>query len=251
MPLELVGDADQRDHDLGHAASPPGRPHVAARPRGSPAPASRGSRGRVMPSRQPRWPSIGLASASFDPREQRLERSRGRARRRRAAALHLQAWSVRGRNSCSGGSSSRIVTGSPLIAVKIPRSRRAAWAGAWRARPRRSSLVVGQDHLAHRGMPARRRRTCARCGTGRCPRRRTRGPCARPAGVSALARTASPADVVGPAEQLPKSVVDLRRRSGRRAPANTSPGGAVEGDRVALAEDGVADASAACARRRS
>jgi hypothetical protein len=38
-----------------------------------------------------------------------------------------------GRNSCKGGSSRRMVTGSPSIALKIARNRCAAWARAWQA----------------------------------------------------------------------------------------------------------------------
>ena len=95
-----------------------------------------------------------------------------------------------GRNSCSGGSSSRIVTGSPSIALEqldevlaLQRQQRGE---------RGVAVVVGR----RRGSPARsarggRRGTCARCGTGRCPRRRGARARAASSAVSALARTRS------------------------------------------------------------
>ena len=113
---------------------------------------------------------------------------------------HLDRSSVRsGRNSCSGGSSSRTVTGSPSIASRI--STKSLALQRQQLGQRRLALVgrVGQDQRAR---PARgaRRGTCARCGTARCPRRRTGGRGRRPRPVSALARTPS-------------------RRAGRRASA--------------------------------
>ncbi len=50
---------------------------------------------------------------------------------------------------------------------------------------------VGQDHAPARPAGGPRRGTCARCGTGRCPRPRTRRPWPRRRPVSALARTPS------------------------------------------------------------
>ena len=61
--------------------------------------------GHCRPSRQPRVPSIGFASCSSP------------MRRRIASEV---ASSSAGRNSCRGGSSSRIVTGKPAIASKMP-----------------------------------------------------------------------------------------------------------------------------------
>ena len=58
-----------------------------------------------------------------------------------------------GRNSCSGGSSSRIVTGSPAIASKIP-SKSDCWNGSSRSSAaRRPGLGVGEDHLLHDRQP--------------------------------------------------------------------------------------------------
>ena len=57
-----------------------------------------------------------------------------------------------GRNSCSGGSSSRIVTGRPAIASKRP-SKSSCWSGSSSASAsRRSSVAVGHDHRPHLGL---------------------------------------------------------------------------------------------------
>ena len=98
-----------------------------------------------------------------------------------------------GRNSCSGGSSRRIVTGRPSIARKSP-SKSSRWIGSSLASALRAALArrrPGSSRAPRRC--ARRRRTCARCGTGRCPRRRSaRAACARRrrVGVGAHARAA-------------------------------------------------------------
>ncbi len=69
-----------------------------------------------MPSRQPRWPSMGLASWCDSTRAAQL-----RPRRPPSCAPGcLISLSPCGRNSCSGGSSRRMVTGRPSIARKIP-----------------------------------------------------------------------------------------------------------------------------------
>jgi hypothetical protein len=65
------------------------------------------------------------------------------------AATSAISASLCGRNSCSGGSSRRIVTGRPAMmrnsAVKSSR-----WKGSRRASAvRRPFLVLGHDHLAH------------------------------------------------------------------------------------------------------
>mmetsp|Transcript_16056 Transcript_16056/g.37939 ORF Transcript_16056/g.37939 Transcript_16056/m.37939 type:complete len:239 (+) Transcript_16056:21-737(+) len=66
-----------------------------------------------MPKRQPRCPSIGLYSLSSSAR--RFTRSRGNPA---ALATAASSESVCGRNSCRGGSSKRMVTGSPLMMSK-------------------------------------------------------------------------------------------------------------------------------------
>ena len=133
-------------------------------------------------------PSIGFASCSrwirSSIRSDRCEPGSAAARARRSASAR-----VSGRNSCSGGSSSRIVTASPSIARNIPTKSPCCIGASFASAARATSLVVGEDHLAHRAAGAPRPRTCAPSGTGRCPRRRS---CARPrasSGVSAFART--------------------------------------------------------------
>jgi hypothetical protein len=65
-----------------------------------------------MPRRQPRWPSIGLNSC----RLLTLVRARARRPTLSSASPRLDLWasSLCGRNSCSGGSSRRMVTGRPF-----------------------------------------------------------------------------------------------------------------------------------------
>ena len=106
-----------------------------------------------MPRRQPRVPIIGFVSARLAhaaraaPRPRRSARPVASAARSRASSTDSS--SLRGRNSCSGGSSSRIVTGRPSIASKIP-SKSARWSGSSSSSAaRRSSSVLGHDHLAH------------------------------------------------------------------------------------------------------
>ena len=87
--------------------------------------------GLRMPRRTPRSPSIGLASCrSLTLASISVASSRGSASSAptstvvwpcwvaRATATASSTWS--GRNSCSGGSSSRTVTGLPSMAAKMP-----------------------------------------------------------------------------------------------------------------------------------
>ena len=108
-----------------------------------------------------------------------------------SATATLTDSSVRsGRNSCSGGSISRTVTGRPSIAAKIPtKSSRCSGSSASSAACR-SSVVVGQDQPLDE-LRGGRRGTCARCGTARCPAAPNRRARAASSGVSALARTPS------------------------------------------------------------
>ena len=69
-----------------------------------------------MPSRQPRWPSIGLNSCSASIFAPRPPRRRCRAPRA-TSRISSSPW---GRNSCSGGSSRRIVTGRPVHRAEDP-----------------------------------------------------------------------------------------------------------------------------------
>mmetsp|Transcript_17127 Transcript_17127/g.40886 ORF Transcript_17127/g.40886 Transcript_17127/m.40886 type:complete len:379 (+) Transcript_17127:738-1874(+) len=81
--------------------------------------------GCTMPRRHPRSPSIGLASSSAS---MRVRTSADPTPSSDASWSH--SWSSAGpscgRNSCSGGSSRRIVTGSPSIAAKMP-SKSSRW----------------------------------------------------------------------------------------------------------------------------
>ena len=151
-----------------------------------------------------------LLVQALDRREQ--DACPPRSRRRRSARVTLTSCSSRfGRNSWSGGSMSRMTTGRPSIARKMP-SKSPCW--------RTSSLAiaaskvgdglgfVGVERLAGgapwpwpasrrsrrgsrraRSRAARPRGTCARCGTGRCPARRSSAPCAASSGLSALVQT--------------------------------------------------------------
>ena len=107
-----------------------------------------------------------------------------------------------------------MVTGSPSIALKIfsksPRCIGSSLASA----ASRSAFVVGQDHLAHREDALRRRRTCARCGTARCPRRRT---CAPPRRRPACRHWCGPS-ACGSNPPSPSA-----RRNRRSAPAGAAP----------------------------
>src|SRR5438034_333533 len=91
-----------------------------------------------MPSRQPRWPSIGLASWS-ERTFAIICSSRSRPMWCASRRVYSSRRSVYlGRNSWSGGSRRRIVTGSPSIARKIPMKSlrwngRSFFTAAWRA----------------------------------------------------------------------------------------------------------------------
>ena len=144
--LQLLHRADQRDHDL--------RPRVAAgllplarrlgdRPhlhgeqaRGRPAPAGR---------RAARASGSARACRGRRPAGAGCPRRARPAPRRRATRTDSSVRS--GRNSCSGGSSSRTVTGRPSIASKI--SRKSCFCSGSRASSAacRSSSLVGQDQL--------------------------------------------------------------------------------------------------------
>ncbi len=77
--------------------------------------------GYTSPRRQPRKPSIGLNSCSCFTRS-----ATSLALIPSACAASAWPFSSCGRNSCSGGSSVRIVTGKPFIARKMP-SKSARW----------------------------------------------------------------------------------------------------------------------------
>ena len=118
--------------------------------------------------------------------------------------------SRRGRNSCSGGSSSRIVTGSPAIASKIP-SKSDCWNGSSRSSAaRRPASVVGEDHLLHDRQPL----LAEEHVLGAAEADPLRAELARPRRVlRRVGVRAHPeaAQLVGPAEDRLEVLVDLRR----------------------------------------
>ena len=210
---------DERDHDLDLRVAA-----VAAdlrrRPRRSRAPASRRGPASRCPdarrggrasgsSRAARSPSAARAFLLVDILTTRLRRARPRPRGRPGS----------GRNSCSGGSSSRTVTGSPSIAGRCPRSPRAA-AAAGRRRPsppppRVSAKIIlrtastrssprNMCSVRHRPMPS-------------APRSRAFVDCS---GVSAFARTRSrrtrSACAISALERLPDLLLAGRRVTGAR-----------------------------------
>ena len=74
------------------------------------------SPGTAIPRRTPRSPSIGFCSCSRRTEVSSSSFSVVTSPRSRATATSTESSVRSGRNSCSGGSSSRIVTGRPSIA---------------------------------------------------------------------------------------------------------------------------------------
>ncbi len=101
------------------------------------------SPGTTRPRRTPRSPSIGLDSCNRSTAASSASSCGSTASRSRATAT-LTASSVRSvRNSCSGGSSSRIVTGSPSMAVRIStKSARCSGSSSARAASRCSGVAA-------------------------------------------------------------------------------------------------------------
>src|SRR5438270_327330 len=157
----------------------------------------------MRPRRQPRWPSIGLASCSRSTwcRSLRLPSisSSVLSMSRMLAARCKESFSsdsspssssMFGRNSWSGGSSRRMVTGRPSIALKMPtKSRR--WSG---------SNLSSAFSRAH----------------------------------------AKPPELVGPRHQLAEVVAE-RRLNRRHSSEEDSSGRAVNGDPLALGDDNAVD----------
>ncbi len=93
-----------------------------------------------MPSRQPRWPSIGLVSCNASARWRIAGTSLPVSR-----AISPNSASVFGRNSWSGGSRRRIVTGNPFMMRNIS-AKSSRWIGSNSAsaarRPASSSAMI-------------------------------------------------------------------------------------------------------------
>ena len=167
-----------------------------------------------------------------------------------AAATSAMSSSPCGRNSCSGGSSSRIVTGRPLH--DLEQLDEVAALHRQELGERRAARSSRRRRGSSRAPPGcgPRRRTCARCGRARCPRRRTGARCRASAGVSALARTPSLRTLSAQPISVPNSPDSAGSIIGTRAGQHLA-GRAVDGDDLAALEHGVAGAawSARCSRR--
>ena len=205
------------------------------------APASRRSRdGRARAAR------LACRASGCPPRARAPARARARARgssgasRSRASAIRSTSSSRSGRNSCSGGSSSRIVIGRPVHRLEDPLEvRPAAAAAARRARARRpassSAMIMrcifgwrsgGHEHVLGPAEPdalgaelARPARVLRRVGVGAHAER---------------------AQLVAPAEHRLEARVDVGRHQ-RHVVERDLAGRAVDGDQVALAQDALAD----------
>ena len=182
---QLAHGADQRDHDL-RAARRARAGGPRRRPGRSPGPACRTAPGRRCPAAPRAARASGSPRAAGAPPRAASRPCRW-ARRGRAARATRTDSSVRsGRNSCSGGSSSRIVTGLPAIAREdldevAPLQRQQLGQGRPRA-PRRSSASTSRSTVARRSPrnmcsvrhspmpcgaePARPRRVLAGVGVG-------------------------------------------------------------------------------------
>ncbi len=106
----------------------------------------------------------------IDPQPRRIGQCRQTPHRH---AAEIRAAADRADGSCRAG---------PTITSKIARKSDALFGQQFGQRRAPPGLVFGQDHFAHRADPDPHRRTCVRCGTGRCPPPRTGAPCGnRPA----------------------------------------------------------------------
>ena len=148
------------------------------------------SPGTTRPSRTPRSPSIGFASCIRRTAVSRVASRPGSAPSASARATRAVSSASGGRNSCSGGSSSRMVTGRPSIAARMPtKSARCSGSSAASA----ASSSSGPSARISRSTSSRRspRNMCSvrhsPMPVGAEPPR----PRGRPDGVSAFARTPS------------------------------------------------------------
>ena len=152
----------------------------------------------------------------------------------RARIRSSVASSSAGRNSCSGGSRSRIVTGRPAIASKMP-SKSDCWNGSSRSSAaRRPASVSARIISCTTGSRSSPKNMCSvrQRPIPSAPNSRAR---AASSGVSAFARTRQAPRVVGPAEDRLEVLVDLRRHE-RDLADEDAAGAAVDRDHVALGE---------------
>ena len=156
-----------------------------------------------------------------------------------AAATSPMAASPCGRNSCSGGSSRRMVTGAPaMISNSSMKSLRCM--GRSLASARAPALgIVGEDHLAHRHDAAlleEHMLGAAKPDAVGAEGKRLAGVGGR-VGVGAHLHAA---ELIGPAHQR-QEVRGKRRLAHRHAALDDLAGRAVDGHDVALAQDLVAE----------
>ena len=200
-----------------------------------------------MPSRQPRVPSIGLTSPRRRTRSSSCSSAASSGARSSRARWTRWASATRsGRNSCSGGSSRRIVIGSPGIAANRPSKSCCCSGSSSSSAARRSgsvramiiarifgwrSAAMNMCSVRHRPMPS--------------------APCSialrASAGVSALART--PSRRISSAQPSTRSKRSLRAGSDSGTSSRvTTAGAAVDRDPLAAAHDDVAGADRARAQ---
>ena len=171
-----------------------------------------------MPSRHPRVPSIGLASrhSCAAASSRRPSASSSPLASRTSELLDVGEELVQRRVEQADGDGQAVHRLEDALEV--------GRAAASRAPRARSSSSTG---LSARITAARaaggRRGTCARCGRGRCPRRRTRRATCASCGRSALVRTLHPAERVGPAEDGLERTARVGRDDRRPRRSTTSP----------------------------
>ena len=211
--------------------------------------------GRVMPRRHAAQAEHRVASracsATFLSRASFSLELRRACCPGRAAPLPRRAAPRRtGRNSCSGGSMSRMIDRQavhrPEDALEVLLLDREELVEGVLAR---LGVRRWRGSSAARSAGARPRRTCARCGRGRCPRRRTRGPLRRRAGSRRSPRR--PGCRIASAQ--PRSGAHLVGHLGldhRDRAEDDLAGRAVDGDVVAFLDHGAVDVELARSRCR-
>ena len=199
-------------------------------------------------SRQPRVPSIGFCSESW------RTRSASRSRRVRSGPGSVSASSTAsavrsGRNSCSGGSSRRTVTGRPAMAAKIASKSDCCIGSSCASAASRCASCGREDHLAHHGQALGGHEHVL----GAAQPDALGAELARPArvlgrvGVGAHAQ--APA-LVGPGRDGGEVLAELGRHERQRAQHERARR-AVDRDHVALAHDRRRRRSACARPRRS
>ena len=188
----------------------------------------------ITPRRTPRVPSMGLNSChGFG----RLVEPLLLVGEPDGGLLDAPAPRCEGRNSCSGGSSRRTVTGRPSMASRIATKSCPLGDPQLLERGGSSSAACRPGSCGARSAGGPRPGTCARSGTARCPRRRgcgrwrRRGRCRR-----WPARPGGPCGSRRPSRGWCRTPAAARPRSAAPRPSTTMPAAAVERDPVALVD---------------